>query len=160
MKNRRQTWLGFFYLLKDSNEPLWDKCTNHSKLLVVAQVFTIKSDHRLSEAGYDKIIEWMRSIIPKGNRLKEKFYAAKSIIKPLGLGYHKIYMCTNFRILYYFEDAKLTECKTCGHSRYKLITGRGMTHVTLRKLRYFSITLKLQMLFMSPKNVEHMALFT
>ena len=47
----------FFYLLKDSDEPLWDGCTNHSKLLVVTQVFTIKLDHGLSEAGYDKIIE-------------------------------------------------------------------------------------------------------
>jgi len=26
----------FFYLLKDFNEPLWDGCTNHSKLLVIA----------------------------------------------------------------------------------------------------------------------------
>ena len=26
----------FFYLLKDSNERLWDGCTNHSKLLFVA----------------------------------------------------------------------------------------------------------------------------
>jgi hypothetical protein len=26
----------FFYLLKDSDEPLWDGCTNHGKLSVVA----------------------------------------------------------------------------------------------------------------------------
>ena len=38
----------FFYLLKDSDEPLWDGCTNHSKLSVVAQVFTIKSNHGMS----------------------------------------------------------------------------------------------------------------
>ena len=76
----------FFDLLKDS-DPLWDGCTNHSKLSAVAQVFTIKSDHRLSEAGYDKIIEWARSILPEGNRLKENLYAVKSIMKPLGLGY-------------------------------------------------------------------------
>jgi hypothetical protein len=47
----------FFDMLKDSNEPLWDGCTNHSKLSAITQVFTIKSDHGLSEAGYDKIIE-------------------------------------------------------------------------------------------------------
>jgi hypothetical protein len=47
----------FFDLLKDSDEPLWDGCTNHNKLSTLAQVFSIKSDHRLSEAGYDKIIE-------------------------------------------------------------------------------------------------------
>jgi len=75
----------FFYLLKDSDKPLWDGCTNHNKLSAVAQVFTIKSDHELSEAGYDKIIEWTRSILPEGNRLKENFYAAKSMMKLLGL---------------------------------------------------------------------------
>jgi hypothetical protein len=80
----------FFDLLKDSDEPLWDGCTNHNKLSAVAQVFTIKSDHGLSEAGYDKIIEWVRSILPEGNRLKESFYAMKSMMKPLGLGYQKI----------------------------------------------------------------------
>jgi hypothetical protein len=50
-------------------------------------MFTIKSDHGLSEAEYDKIIEWAISILPKGNRLKENFYVAKSMVKPLGLGY-------------------------------------------------------------------------
>jgi hypothetical protein len=35
----------FFDLLKDSDEPLWDNCTNHCKLSAVAHVFTIKSDH-------------------------------------------------------------------------------------------------------------------
>jgi len=77
----------FFNLLKDFDEPLWDGCTNHSKLSVVAHVFTIKSDHGLSEAGYDKIIEWARRILPEGKRLKVNFYVVKSMIKPLGLGY-------------------------------------------------------------------------
>jgi hypothetical protein len=27
----------FFYLLKDYDKPLWDGCTNHSKLSIVAQ---------------------------------------------------------------------------------------------------------------------------
>jgi hypothetical protein len=56
----------FFDLLRDSNELLWDGCTNHSKLSAVAQVFTIKSDHGLSEAGYDKIIEWREAFYLKG----------------------------------------------------------------------------------------------
>ena len=49
-------------------------------------MFTIKSDYGLSEAGYDKIIEWARSILLEGNKLKEN-YATKSMMKPLGLGY-------------------------------------------------------------------------
>jgi hypothetical protein len=47
----------FFYLFKDSNKPLWDGCTNHCKLLFVAQVFTIKLDHGLSNVSYDTIVE-------------------------------------------------------------------------------------------------------
>jgi hypothetical protein len=73
--------------LKDSEEPLWDGCTNHSKLSVVAQVFTIKSNCGLSEAGYDRIIKWAKSILPEKNMLKENFYAAKSMMKPFDLGY-------------------------------------------------------------------------
>jgi hypothetical protein len=44
----------FLYLLKDFNKPLWDGCTNHSKLLVIIQVFTIKSNHGLTKASYEK----------------------------------------------------------------------------------------------------------
>jgi len=119
-------------------------------------VFTIKSNHGLSEAGYDKIIEWARSILPKGNRLKENFYAAKSMMKPLGLGYQKIDMCPNFCMLYYLENAKMTECMTCRHSHYKPRTGRGKTLVAYKKLRYFTITSRLQRLFISPRTAEHM----
>jgi len=146
----------FFDLLKDSNEPLWDGCTNHSILSVVTHVFIIKSDHGLSEVGYDKIIEWARNILPGGNKLKENFYAAKSMMKPLGLGYQKINMCPNFCMLYYLENSEMTEYMTCGHSCYKPITVRGKTIVAYKKLRYFSITPKLQRLFMSPRTAEHM----
>jgi hypothetical protein len=89
----------------------------------------------MSEAGYDKIIEWAGNILPEGNRLKENFYVAKSMMKPLDLGYQKIDMCPNFYMLYYLENAKLIECMTCGYSRYKPRTGRGKTLVAYKKLR-------------------------
>jgi hypothetical protein len=47
----------FFELLKDSDKSLWDGCINHSKLSIVAQVLTIKLDHELSEASYNRIVE-------------------------------------------------------------------------------------------------------
>jgi len=76
-----------FFLKKDFDKSLWDGCTNHSKLSTVSHVLIIKSDYGLSEAGYDIIIEWTRSILPEGNMLKENFYAAKSMMKPLDIGY-------------------------------------------------------------------------
>ena len=101
---------------------------NHSKLSAIAQVFTIQSNYGLSEAGYDRIIEWVRSIVPKENSLKDNFYSAKSMTKPLGLGYQKL-------------TCALTSA--CGYSHYKPKTVMGRTLVAYKKLRYFSITPRL-----------------
>jgi hypothetical protein len=65
-------------------------------------------------------------------------------------------MCPNFCMSYYLENAKLTECMTCGHSHNKPRIGRGKTLVAYKKLRYFPITHTLQRLFMSPRTDEHM----
>jgi hypothetical protein len=71
--------------LQDFDEPLWDECTNHSKLLAIAWVFTIKWNYELSKASYDNIIKWVKNILSKGNMLKDNFYVAKCIMKPFGL---------------------------------------------------------------------------
>jgi hypothetical protein len=90
-------------------------------------MFNIKSDNGLSEVGYDRIVEWTRNILPVGNKLKENFYAAKSMMKPLGLGYQKISVSSMLCMLYYFENTELTEWRTCGHSCYKsCLVGKGL----------------------------------
>ena len=118
-------------------------------------MFTIKLDYGLSKASYDRIVKRARSILHEGNMLKENFYATKSMMKLLGLRYQKIDMCANFCMLYYLENTKLIECKTCGYSYYKPIITKGKTLVTHKKLTYFSITPRLQKLFISLKIVEH-----
>ena len=77
-------------------------------------------------------------------------------MKPFNLGYQKIDICPNFCMLYYLKNTEMTECMTCGHSRYKPRTGMGKTLVAYKKLRYFLITPRLQRLFMSPRTAEHM----
>jgi hypothetical protein len=119
-------------------------------------VFTIKSDHELSKASYDIIVEWAKNILLERNRLKEKFYLAKSMMKSLGLEYQKIDLCPNFYMLYYLKNTELTKCITYMHARYKPITGRGRALVAHKKLRYFPITPRLLRSFMSPKTTEHM----
>jgi hypothetical protein len=77
----------------------------------------------------------VKNILPERNKVKENFYAAKSMMKLLGIGYQKIDICLNFCMLYYLENTELTEYKTYKHARYKLRTGRGRTLVAYRKLR-------------------------
>jgi hypothetical protein len=144
-----------FHLLKDYDKSLWDGCINHSKLSTITKVFTIKSDRGLSEAGYERIVEWTRSILLEGNRLKDNVYIAKSMMKSLDIGYQKISMCSKFCMLYYLENTESTKCRTCGHSCYKPKNSRGRTLIATKKLRYFSITPKLQRLFMSSNIVKH-----
>jgi hypothetical protein len=60
---------------------------NHNKLSVVALVFTIKLYHELSKVSYNRIIEWVRNILPLENKLEENFYIAKFMMKLLSLGY-------------------------------------------------------------------------
>jgi hypothetical protein len=64
----------------------------------------------MSKASYDSIIKWEKNILSEGNRLKENFYAVKSMMKPFGLGYQKIDMHLKFCILYYDENINLIEC--------------------------------------------------
>jgi hypothetical protein len=92
-------------------------------------MFTINLDYGLSKASYDRIVEQARSILLEGNRLKNNFYATKSMMKLFGLGYQKINMCANFRMLYYLENTELIESKTCEHSYYKPRTAKGKSLV-------------------------------
>jgi hypothetical protein len=73
----------FLKLLEGSNELLWDEFAIHNELSAIAQIFTIKSNYRSSEASYDRILKWAKNMLPKGNRLKNNFYAAKSMMKSL-----------------------------------------------------------------------------
>jgi len=73
----------FIKLLQDFDEKLWDECTNHSKLLIIARVFTIKWNYELSKASYDNIIKWSKNILSEENMLNDNFYVAKCIMKPL-----------------------------------------------------------------------------
>jgi hypothetical protein len=88
--------------------------------------------------------------------VKDNFYAVKFMIKSLSLRYQKTNMFPNFCMLYYLENVELSKCITCEHSCDKPRTSRGRTLVAHKNLRYFSITPKLQWLFMSRKTVEHM----
>jgi len=80
------------------------------------------------------------------------------MMKPLGLGYHKINMFSNFCMLYYLENINLTKYRTCRHAHYKPRIGKGRTLVIYKKLRYFPITPKLQRLFISLKTLKYMTL--
>jgi len=63
----------FFYLLKDSNEPLWDGCTNHSKLSAVAHVFTSSQITGWVRPGMTRLLNGQEAFYLKGTGWKRTF---------------------------------------------------------------------------------------
>jgi hypothetical protein len=59
-------------------------------------------------------------------------------------------------MVYYRENTDFTKYGTHGYACYKPKTVRGRTFFIQKKLKYFTITLNLQRLFISPKILEHM----
>jgi hypothetical protein len=64
--------------LKNSDEPLWDGCTNHIKLSVVAHVFTIKSDLGWVRPVMTELLNRQEALYLKGIRWKRNFMRSPS----------------------------------------------------------------------------------
>ncbi|XP_028062232.1 uncharacterized protein LOC114265612 [Camellia sinensis] len=82
-------------------------------------------------------------------------YEAKKFLRDLSLGYVSIHACKYDCALFWKENANLENCLICQESRYKLNDGRGKK-TPHKILRYFSLTLRLQRLYMSRKKAIDM----
>jgi hypothetical protein len=71
-------------------------CITHSKLSNIAQVFTTKIDYKLSKRDYDRIIKWVKNMLPEGNSLKYNFFMVKFMMKPLVIGTKKLICVQTF----------------------------------------------------------------
>lgn len=148
----------FYKLLKDADTPLWEGCKKQTKLSFVSQQLNIKSDYNLSEACFNRIMETARSSLPENNSVPKDYYAAKKMLKGLGLGYEKIDACNNNCMLFYKENSSLDSCSVCGHPRYRPVQGgKGRKKgIPYKVLRYLPLIPRLQRLYMSHKTAEHM----
>nr|XP_009799015.1 PREDICTED: uncharacterized protein LOC104245146 [Nicotiana sylvestris] len=145
-------------MLKASEEPLFNGCTNHSTLSVVCKLLNIKSEFNMSENCYNQIILFLKELLPEDAKLPDDYYRTKQMVAKLGLGYEKIDVCNAGCILYYKDNEDKLECPKCGQPRYKpKKEGNGrQKDVAYKVLRYFPITPRLQRLYMSTKAAEHM----
>ena len=88
-------------------------------------------------------------MLPTGNKLPKATYAAKSLIKSLGLHYEMIHASHNDYILYWEKYEKINECPTCGESRWKVdaLSQKVRTCVRTKVLRYFPIVPRLKRMY-------------
>ncbi|OIT07302.1 hypothetical protein A4A49_62955, partial [Nicotiana attenuata] len=104
----------FFDMLNASEEPLFDRCTNHSTLLAVCRLLNIKSEFNMSDNCYNKILLFRKELLPEDAKLPNDYYRTKQMVAKLGLGYKNIDVCNAGCILYYKDNKDKLECPKCG----------------------------------------------
>lgn len=100
------------------------------------------------------LLELLKDVFSMCEKMLTSNYKVKKIVKDFGLHYEKIYACQNSCVIYYEENAQLSQCLVCGDSRWKPRgkCAKGSTkRVPWKILRYFPITPRLQRVFMSSK---------
>ncbi|WVZ51446.1 hypothetical protein U9M48_002593, partial [Paspalum notatum var. saurae] len=139
-------------------KPLWENCEKHSQLSAVTRLLAIKSNHNISEACFDELLEVIREMLPEDAKLPKSFYRCKKVVEALRMPVQKIDVCKNDCMLYYKEHSKSRKCITCGEHRY--VEGaalpenkKGTPH---KVLRYLPIIPRLQNLYMSLKTAAQM----
>jgi hypothetical protein len=91
-----------------------------SKLEADIMLLEFKSTNRLSDKGFDQLLDIIRKMLPENIELPKKTYLAKQMICPIGLEVEKIHTCSNDYILYHGEKYKdLDKCPKCEAPRYK-----------------------------------------
>ncbi|KAK9161002.1 hypothetical protein Syun_007343 [Stephania yunnanensis] len=68
-------------------------------LSAMARLLAIKSEHHISERGYNEIIKFMKDCLPNDNSLVENFYATKRLMRGLGLPVEK-FICPTLSLLW------------------------------------------------------------
>lgn len=108
----------FYDLLRDGEQPLYDGCTNYSKLSLLVKLYHIKCLCRVSDKSMSMIIELLHDAF-KHAKIPTPGYEAKKLINKLGLDYTNIHACPNDCMFYWGEDVDKEEYKVCQTSRWK-----------------------------------------
>ena len=87
-------------LCRDKEEPLYPGCTNMSLLAAVLRLFNLKARHGWTDKSFTELLELLKEMLPEGNTLPNRNYAAKKILCPMGMEYKKIHACPNDCILF------------------------------------------------------------
>jgi hypothetical protein len=71
--------------LKDSEEPLWSRCTDHSIFSAILGLFNFKCKGGWSNASFRKLLGFLKGIVPSDAKLPKDTYG-KKVLEGLGTG--------------------------------------------------------------------------
>ena len=147
----------FFSILEAVKAPLWEGCV-HSELSLAVRMLAIKSEANQSQNSFDQWATLMSEISPEPSSVPKNFYQAKKLVSKLGLKSEKIDCCLKGCMLYYKDDADLTQCKFCESPRFKpKRSGNGRyKDVPYKRMHYLPLIPRLKRLYASMSSAPHM----
>jgi hypothetical protein len=80
-------------------------------------ILTMCSTHGISNTFVDELLNYLSTtLLPTGNSLPSKHYAAKTIVRRLGLSYSMIHACIDGHVIFRGQFESLDNCPTCNKS--------------------------------------------
>ncbi|KAL9413832.1 hypothetical protein AB3S75_042342 [Citrus x aurantiifolia] len=146
----------FKELLKQAEKPLYPGCTNFTKLGTLVSLFNIKGKFGWSDTSFTELLGLLAKLLAESNEILMSMYEVKKTMSNLGLEYVKIHAYPNDCILYRNEYVGLSECPSCGLSRWKkngsVDQYRKGVHAKL--LWYFPIIPRFKRMFQSSQTTK------
>lgn len=136
-------------LIEDAKRPLYPGCVDFTKLSATVEFYNLKVKSGWSDTSFDQMLKLQKKVLPKDNTFPDSAYAAKKLIKSLGLNYDMIHACPNDCILYRGSYESKDQCPTCGKSRWKVDAQSQKVRkgVPAKVLRYFPIAPRLKRMY-------------
>ncbi|CAM8999536.1 unnamed protein product [Rhodiola kirilowii] len=143
----RMAYESYNMLIGEAHTPLYRNSEKYV-LETILRAMQMKVESRLSDKGFNKMLQLTKEILPRDNIYPGTYKDVKKVLKNLGLGYETIHACEHGCILYYKEFQDHVICPVCGSPRY---AQRGSkSKVPKKTVKYFPLTRRLQRLYMTP----------
>ena len=137
-------------LLQEAQTPLYPD-SEETVLGAVLKAMELKVDNEWTDNSINRLCTYINGLLPKKHKFPLTYTRIKGILKDIGLGYQTIDACEYNCALFYKDNAKLDFCPKCHTSRWvSYEEGKNESKIARKVLRYFSLTLRLKRLYMSP----------
>ncbi|KAK7244185.1 hypothetical protein RIF29_39003 [Crotalaria pallida] len=142
----------FERLTSDAEQPLYNGCTDYTRLSTVLKLYKLKSSNGWSDKSFTDLLKLLKDMLPKDNVLPNKTYEAKRMLSSIGMSYEKIHACRNDCILFRGEYASLDKCPKCNASRYK----KKKKSTPEKLMWYFPIKPRFRRMFSNAEDAKHL----
>ncbi|XP_062086475.1 uncharacterized protein LOC133792583 [Humulus lupulus] len=142
-------------LFAEMESPLFPGCEKYTSLNFVAKLMHFKVLGKIPNKIFDGILELLEDAFPSPNKIPKSHYAAKRLMRKLGLGYESIHVCKHDCALFWKENAGKHKCPICGEDRWVDKNTKGKK-VPQKVMRYFPLTPQLMRKYASRHISQHM----